>query len=122
LALKLGENGASDLDKKLDRACASLKQKFADWLASDKAGTPRILTDEAVREPYKDFQESKGPPNQIMIRAVNGNLVDLGERSTIVRAIKPFKLFRLYVQDDDENARGFVGQVIDEEVQHATSD
>jgi hypothetical protein len=44
--------------------------------------------DENVREAYKTFQESKGPLNQIRIRTEGDDLVDLGEVSKIVKAIR----------------------------------
>jgi hypothetical protein len=69
---------------------------------------PRILTDEANREPYKSFQQSKGPLNQIRIKTGTGSLVDLGDRSKIVAAIKPFRLFRLYLADAAEDASRFI--------------
>jgi hypothetical protein len=78
----------------------------------------RILVDEAAREPYKHFQESKGPLNQIRIRASNGELVDLGTCSRIVAAIEPFRLFRLYVSRTDELAAAFVESVIASEAKN----
>jgi uncharacterized protein len=65
-----------------------------------------------VREPYKRFQESKGPLNQIRIRTENGSLVDLGERSKVVAAIEPFRLFRLYFSDSDSEAQSFIESLI----------
>lgn len=71
------------------------------------------MTDKADREPYKRFQESKGPLNQIRIKTSSGELVDLVKRSKVVAAISTFKLYRVYVSDDE--ARLFVEQTINAE-------
>jgi hypothetical protein len=115
--VRLGEQLGDDSDApdKFDRTCASVKEKVTEWL-SEKAGLRhRILVDEEVREPYKRFQESKGPLNQIRIRTANDSFVDLGERSKIVKAIEPFRLFRLYCADDDSEARTFIEETIEGE-------
>ncbi len=110
-----GENGPS----RLDRARASIKEKTADWLAEQEGASHRILLDEDVREAYKTFQESKGPLNQIRIKTASGDLVDLGEVSNIVRAIEPFRFFRLYHADGDQKALDFIEQTIEGEMTNA---
>ena len=82
----------------LDRARASIKEKTRHWLSKRGNARHRILIDEGIREAYKTFQESKGPLNQIRIKTVGGDLVDLGEMSKIVKAIEPFRFFRLIMQ------------------------
>lgn len=99
-----------------DRACASISGKIEQWTSENANGDPRILVDQASREPYKRFEESKGPLNQIRIRTTDNKLVDLGEKSKVVAAIEPFKLFRVYLSEDDSEARTFVEQ----EVRNAT--
>lgn len=115
---KLEPDSSINLETAVDRACAYIKGEVEEWLSGQQNDSLRILSDEAVREPYKQFQESKGPLNQIRIKAPNGDLVDLGERSKIVRAIEPFKLYCLYVRDEDNEARKFVLAQIDEGVNH----
>jgi hypothetical protein len=94
---------------------ALLYQLPHQWCADHDGAGRRILIDEEVREPYKRFHESKGPLNQIRIRTAGGDLVDLGERSRIVAAIEPFRLFRVYCAHDDRDAREFIDQAIDAE-------
>ena len=84
-----------------DRARASIKEQTADWLSEQADANGRVLVDEDVREAYKTFRESKGPLNQIRIRTAGADLVDLGEVSKIVKAIEPFRFFRLYHADGD---------------------
>lgn len=108
---KLGE-GAND--EVVEQACQNVEAKISDWVATRTDNTPTIITDRAEREPYKRFQESKGPLNQIRIKTSTGELVDLVKRSKVVAAITTFKLYRVYVSDDAQ-ARKFVEQTIDTE-------
>lgn len=110
LRTKLGEDAKEEV---IEQACQKVDVKIAEWLASKTDVAPRIMTDKADREPYKRFQESKGPLNQIRIKTSSGELVDLVKRSKVVAAISTFKLYRVYVSDDD--ARQFVEQTIDAE-------
>ncbi len=105
--------------KAVDRVCAVVKEKVDDWLSCNGADIPRILPDEAVREPYKQVQESKGPLNQIRIKTPTGELVDLGKRSEVVAAIQPFKLYRVYLRENDNKARQFIDETLMKEVRNA---
>jgi uncharacterized protein len=102
--------------KIVDRMCANIREDVRLWLSKQDGETPRILVDQEKRDPYKPLQESKGPLNQIRIRIGPKELVDLGDRSRIVRAIEPFQLFRLYVSKDDKESRTFIDKVIAREV------
>ena len=105
----------------VDKACANINEKVAEWLSKPKrGGTPRVLVDQAERKPYKKLQESEGPLNQIRIKTGDGELVDLGERSPIVRAIETFKLYRVYMSDFDDKARRFLEKLIKQEVKNGT--
>lgn len=110
LRTKLGEDVKEEI---VEQACQKVDAKITEWLASKTDVAPRIMTDKADREPYKRFQESKGPLNQIRIKTSSGELVDLVKRSKVVAAISTFKLYRVYVSDDE--ARLFVEQTINAE-------
>lgn len=110
LRTKVGEDAKEEI---VEQACQRVDAKIADWLASKADVAPRIMTDKADREPYRRFQESKGPLNQIRIKTSSGELVDLVKRSKVVAAISTFKLYRVYVSDDE--ARRFVEQTINAE-------
>ncbi|MGH6899037.1 MAG: HD domain-containing protein [Geminicoccaceae bacterium] len=112
----LGLEAEPDERELADKACAAINEKVMEWLSTHDGGRPRILVDQDEREPYKRFQESKGPLNQIRIRTGDAKLVDLGERSRVVRAIETFKLYRLYTSDADSEALGFLEKIIKEEV------
>jgi hypothetical protein len=103
----------------IDKTCTAIADKIKEWSENQKNGFPQILIDQAVRQPYKHFQESKGPLNQIMMRTSSGGLVDVAKVSKVVEAIEPFKLFRVYVASGDNVAKDFIQKAIEGEVQHA---
>jgi uncharacterized protein len=111
--------GADADTPELDRARAAVKERTADWVSDQGDEAHWILVDDEVREAYKTFQESKGPLNQIRIRTTGGDLVDLGDESKIVAAIEPFRAFRLYHADGDQNALKFIEQAIEKELRDA---
>ena len=111
--------GSSIVPQVVDEASTAVQQKVDEWINDNDAGPPRILVDHANREPYKRFQESKGPLNQIMLRTVNGDLVDVAKLSSVVAAIKPLILFRLYTSRTDTQAMRFVEQTITLEAKRA---
>jgi HD superfamily phosphohydrolase len=115
------EVGREILDQvKVEQICTAITTKIEQWKQKSKINSVRILVDRATREPYKQFQESKGPLNQIMIRH-DQQLVDLGRRSRIVKAIEPFQLLRAYTAPDDTDAQQFLLKTIKAETTHATT-
>lgn len=96
-------------------AVESIKEKVTDWKRSHETDRPRILIDEATREPYKHFQESKGHLNQIMIRTSSNTLVDVAQLSNVVKGIEPFTLLRVYAAREDDDAQSFLKKVISSE-------
>lgn len=115
----LGWETASDNQQDVEVACKAIESKVQDWLESRKDGLPSILADNGVRVPYREYDESKGPLNQIRIRVTDdpgANHIDIRDRSKIVRAIDPFKFNRLYV-DNDESEK-FVHGIIVEEIKN----
>lgn len=115
---RLDREDLADESRTIDKACASIQEKVEEWVIERDTDSPRILADKKVRKPYKPIQESKGPLNQIRIMTQSGRLVDLGERSKVVRAIEPFRLYRLYVPEEDDEARMFVDKLINKEMDH----
>lgn len=114
---KLGVENPESVDK----VCAKIAAEIRAWPSKKDSGIPRVLQDEAVRVPYKEVQES-GPVNQIMVKPSKGSdLVDIGKRSEVLFGLRPFKLFRVYVRDEDEKAREFVGSIIRRETENGRS-
>ena len=120
LVAKIGDNKPmsaaerDDKNKRLERLIGSIETRLHNWAESNSNGIPRILTDRASRDPYKRFQESKGPLNQIHIRLA-GEISDVAERSPVIAAIETFELFRAYVVDADAKAQ--VNKIVREELE-----
>jgi HD superfamily phosphohydrolase len=95
--------------------CPTILENVVEWKRSQEKDGPRILVDQATREPYKHFQESKGPLNQIMIRTISKGLVDVAQLSNVVKGIETFTLFRLYAAPEDIEAQSFLKKVISSE-------
>ena len=103
----------------VDTAWHAVLPRIQEWTSKSSDSGPRILIDQARREPYKRFQESKGPLNQMMLRSENGKLVDVAKLSKIVAAIEPITLCRLYTAEDDRTAKKFIEDTIAEEAENA---
>jgi hypothetical protein len=109
---KATASGESDeLRALLNRSEVEMETRLQEWSAENSNDAPRILTDRAKREPYKRFQDSKGPLNQIRIRTPN-DIQDMANYSAVVRALEPFELFRAYVGEDDQEAKDVVNRSI----------
>jgi HD superfamily phosphohydrolase len=113
LAHSLGEPPDSEA---LEQACLAVEERVEEWLHKHPPGEecPRILVDHAERKPYKLFEESKGPLNQINLKMRNGKLVDVARLSSVVRSIETLKIFRLYTAREDDSAGRFVESTISE--------
>jgi hypothetical protein len=111
-----------DVENEVNRACAAIGEKIADASTAASDEPPRVLWDEAERQPYRELDESKGPLNQITIRTQgtkSAELVDLRERSAVVKAIETFRLNRAYVRENDFESDTFVQQLIQKGVEDA---
>lgn len=118
LGAKPGSNGeAIDTAKKqIKRVAVSVQEALQDWLDNNPTSPPRLLIDHADRHPYKRFQESKGPLNQISIRREGGGIFDMAEESHVIAGLEPFSLLRVYYSEDDPGAKKIVLQVIEQQV------
>jgi uncharacterized protein len=116
LSHRLGKDAKSNL---LDDACASIGRELQAWEKKQNPECPQILIDDATRIPYRKFQESKGPLNQIMIKTSNGALIDVAQTSKLVVASEPFKLFRVYISRGNVVAENFIKKAIDRGIRHA---
>ena len=106
-----GETIDSD---RLDAICENIRGRIMEWLDNKKSDIPRVIWDSAEREPYKELKKDKGPLNQV--RILDGDkLIDLKERSDVVRAIRKFKLTCAYIDSDDTEAKEFIVSAIGEE-------
>ncbi|MGP0057675.1 MAG: HD domain-containing protein [Beijerinckiaceae bacterium] len=105
-----------ELIELIDKCCARIGTELAAWVANNCDARPRILIDYDERSPYKSVNESKGPLDRINIRTDSGALVDLKERSSVVAALKTFKLFRAYADGSDADACDTIKRIIEGEI------
>ncbi|MCP1546998.1 MULTISPECIES: HD domain-containing protein [Methylorubrum] len=104
-----------EIESRIDKICAGVERRIVEWSA-EAGNESRLLVDTAKRSPYKPVDASKGPLERINIRTESGELADLKSRSAVVDAIKPFKLFRVYVDSDDREARERLDGIISGEM------
>ncbi|QIG51452.1 HD domain-containing protein [Nordella sp. HKS 07] len=77
-----------------------------------KTGGHEILIDEYRRSPYKKFQDSQTPLNQILIRKGN-EIEDMAHLSSVVFGAESFEISRVYVSEDDSEGKSMILQIID---------
>jgi uncharacterized protein len=100
----------------IDKCCAGIGKKLDERDAERSDGRPRILVDSDERSPYKSVNESKGPLDRINIRTDGGTLVDLKTRSSVVAALRVYKLFRAYADRLDHEALNAVKKSVEGEI------
>lgn len=106
-------------DEEIDACCAKIREKLTDWLGSQNPDMPPIHLDEAQRSPYKVVEETQGPLDRINIYTNGGKLVDLKQRSAVVAAVKPFKLFRVYCNRSDMETQKVISTIVEGEISNA---
>ncbi|WP_295558192.1 HD domain-containing protein [uncultured Hyphomicrobium sp.] len=116
--VKLAAGGGDSVQQQaeVDRACEVVEGKLLEW-AGATDGSPRILIDRASRSTYNRLSESKGPLEQINIRAPGGALVDLESVSKVVAASGTFRLFRVYYKQEDAQAKEQIEKIVEGEKQ-----
>ncbi len=112
-------DGSTELDLLVDRVCADVGTRIA-RVRPRPDGLPKVLWDEAEREPYRTLEESKGPLNQITVKTQEGQLVDLRRLSPAVRSVRTFHLSRAYVPDGKGESANLVERLIKEGIRNVT--
>jgi HD superfamily phosphohydrolase len=82
---------------------------------------PAILLDRVRRPLYREFDKSKGPLNQILIKMPDGSLQDVARVSPVIDAIGDFEGFRVYLKPGDTATRDRVTAVATEAIAYARS-
>ncbi|MDH4987692.1 HD domain-containing protein [Aminobacter anthyllidis] len=70
-----------------------------------------ILVDQYKRSPYKKFQDSQTPLNQILIRR-SDSIQDMAHLSSVVSGADSFEVDRVYICDDDAEARTAIKKIL----------
>jgi HD superfamily phosphohydrolase len=71
-----------------------------DRVLARREEAPEAIFDDYKRDPYKRFQDSRTPPNQIHILQA-GQPRDMAELSSVVGSAEPFRICRAYVTRGD---------------------
>ena len=103
-----------DLER-IERCCASAVVKLQDWQEKNKGVVPRIITDVAERKPYRRGGGSYGPAEQINVRTDGGELIDLSQRSEIVKSLSVYQLTRAYYDVSDHAAFDAIKDIVEGE-------
>jgi HD superfamily phosphohydrolase len=101
----------------IDRCCAEIGKQLTEWQSNGGDDRPRILIDNDERSPYNSINESKGPLDCINVLTDGGQLVDLKERSSVVAALKTYKLFRVYVNRESTETQDAVKRIVKGEIE-----
>jgi hypothetical protein len=72
---------------------------------------PNVMTDDYARDPYKRFQDSRTPPNQIHIMHA-GRPRDMAELSSVVANAEAFRITRAYVRRGDQQAMDKIENIV----------
>jgi HD superfamily phosphohydrolase len=91
----------------------TVMQKAEEVAAERSADQKQILIDEDKRSPYKKFQDSQTPLNQILIRQAGG-FEDMANLSSVVSSVESYEINRIYLCEEDEEGlakmEGLVGK------------
>lgn len=112
-------SNSDPLVESIDRCCAAIREKLTERYSADKnTGVCSVLFDEDERSPYKGVDRSKGPLDRINVQVEGGSgVVDLAERSSVVKALKSFKLSRAYIERENPDLQVEVNNLIREEIE-----
>jgi HD superfamily phosphohydrolase len=99
--------------RRVARLSEEIRVQISEWNESKQSAIPRVLIDSTSRNPYKTFQDSHSPLNQIHIRVEGGRIVDIAERSKVVAGLETFVLQRAYIDRQDNEAENQIGLILD---------
>lgn len=93
-------------------ACKSATAALKDAFKQGDDPRARVLVDVYSRDPYKRFQDSKTPLNQILIRPLNGAPRDMAEFSPVIGNAEPFHICRAYHFREDNEAATMIENIV----------
>lgn len=101
---------------RIKQHCVQIEKRIRERAETPSLRGSLILFDQAKRDPYKRFQDSQTPLNQIMIRLGGESVQDMADLSPAVANATAFEVCRVYVGDTDVAARGMIEDVIRNEM------
>ena len=108
--------GVTDEERKERDANVTLQSKsimkqIIEIAAKRKVEDKQILIDEYRRSPYKKFQDSQTPLNQILIRQERG-IEDMAHLSSVVSSAESYEINRVYHCEDDIEGRSAIENLL----------
>ncbi len=104
---------------RVSKICKSVADAIKSQDESNESS--HFLVDEYKRDPYKRFQESNTPLNQVHIRSENGDPIDMADFSPVIAHAEPFELCRVYTFRDDNNAECVIKNIIGTKIEGEVS-
>lgn len=107
-----------ELHSKVEVAEAKIREVIQGEIAEAEAKgqKPALLADLANRNPYKRHRGDDATLKTIYAKDQDGTLRDLADVSDVVRALKPFKAYRVYHADSDSKTETKVNTIIAEQL------
>jgi uncharacterized protein len=99
--------------------CDGVVTELKEREAARTDGTVKCLVDQYVRHPYKRYQDSKTPLNQILIRLGAGPPIDMADLSPVIANAEPFNVCRSYIFRDDTESAGMIENIVRTKVQES---
>lgn len=95
------------------RIKSALKDAAEISSARQRKGLPEFHLDEYRRSPYKKFQDSQTPLNQILIRQ-SETIEDMAHLSSVVSSAESFEINRIYLSEDDKDGHAAISKILSE--------
>ena len=99
-------------DARLRITCKEILEKVEEFAGTRGPNKPQILVDEARRTPYKKFQDSRTPLNQIRIRYGENRYEDMAHLSAVVSSAETYEIYRVYYNTDDTEGRTMIENIM----------
>jgi hypothetical protein len=95
--------------------CGNVLSAIEERQAETPMGQRHVITDEYERSPYRVFDTSRTPMNQMHIR-VGDQVLDMATVSSVVAGAEPFSLCRAAFFRDDTESRTMIENIMRTEI------
>jgi hypothetical protein len=104
--------GRAARSARINGRCEQIVSEVGARVAGRPEQAPPVLIDQARRQPYKRFQDSRSLLNQILIRHGSGPPMDMADLSPVVASAETFEVCRVYISADDTDSRTMVENIL----------
>lgn len=98
-------------EKRLALLCARVRAGCEEWADGQNRDVAPILVDQVRRSPYKKYQDSQTPLNQILVRH-GETVIDMAEFSAVVASAETYEVCRAYIADGDTEAKRAIENIM----------